>query len=658
MTKKIVDGSLSTARVQLETVLPSAASPFTDALEVVLSALTEWQASVEDLNQENQSLAIHHRAVVEECQRYRAIGQITQQLRQSLNPAEILDSTVTAIQKLLTADRVVLYRLDAGLATIAAEAVQPGYASMLGTTVDSTVIEKLVSCCYEACLAIDDIQQAALPPAIATLLQHQQVNAILTAPIFKGEDLLGAICVHQCMEVRDWQPSEVEALQQLGAEVAIALRQSDIYQYSQQLNTQVQQHAAQLQKALAFESMLKRITDKVRDSLDENQILQAAVKELTLVLGLGGCNAALYDLNQGTSTIRYEYTHSIPTYQGKVAQMDDFPEIYHQLQQGHYFQFCSLVPNPERGRVAMLACPMFVDLGSSQVIDQTVLGDLWLIHQHEHVFSEFEIRLVQQVANQCAIAIRQARLYQAAQVQVQELEKLNRLKDEFLSTVSHELRTPITNVKMAIQMLKVANTDKKRRQYIEILERESSREAELIDDLLDLQRLEAASYPVALDSIDLQDWLPHLVEPFQSRAADRQQILQATYPANLPPLTSNGTILRRILAELLNNACKYTISGGKINLDVHVEPQPTTDATLVTTFIIRNQAHIPSDELPKIFDKFYRCPNADPWSRGGTGLGLALVQKLVEQLHGSITVESAEGWTTFIVQLARKRDER
>lgn len=100
------------------------------------------------------------------------------------------------------------------------------------------------------------------------------------------------------------------------------------------LERQVEERTAQLQQALDFEAMLKRITDKVRDSLDESQILQTAVQELALMLRVSSCNAALYNLSQGTSTICYEYTTKLPTFQGRVAQMATFPEIYRQLLQG------------------------------------------------------------------------------------------------------------------------------------------------------------------------------------------------------------------------------------------------------------------------------------------------------------------------------------
>ncbi len=435
---------------------------------------------------------------------------------------------------------------------------------------------------------------------------------------------------------------------------------STLYAEIQRLNTelehQVQSRADEVQRALQFESMLKRITDKVRDSLDEGQILQTAVEELTLVLGLAGCNASLYNLEEGTSTICYEYIESVPKSRGKVAQMDRFPEIYRQLKQGLSFQFCSLMPNPERGNVALLACPIFVDEQTAHECDRReVLGDLWLIHHTTHVFSEFEMRMVQQVANQCAIAIRQARLYQASQGQVKELERLNRLKDEFLSTVSHELRTPISNVRMAIHMLKQAPTDERRQRYFEVLEKEAAREAELIDDLLDLQRLEADSYPIELETQDLHQWIPNLTGAFQSRLTNREQILETHCPPDTPDLISDFRILGRVLSELLNNACKYTPAQRKIvlnirceDLDPDIKPSDLHQALLCT---VSNQTEIPAAELPHIFDKFYRVPHADPWKQGGTGLGLALVKKLVNQLNGTIHVESADGWTQFAISI-------
>lgn len=654
-----INSQIKAAQAQLDAILrgfsthPVEQTDLAAQVQQLSSLLTELHTAL-SLQQQHEQLLAQHQALSEQYQRDRQFIKLAQRLRQSLDPSEILEQTVVAVQELLQVDRAIIYQLKAGSeAVVVAEAGLKINDSLLHQTIDTIAARELAEFGLQvSAIVLDQHSLTTLPPALTTFVKQQQATALLAAPIGRGNILLGIVVADQQIGQRSWQPCEIELLQQLSIEVAIALQHSELYQQAQQLNVdleqQVQQRTEQLKNALDYESMLKRITDRVRDSLDEKHIVQAAVQELTVILELAGCNAALYDLNQGTSTIHYEYTQSIPTSQGRVAQMEHFPEIYQQLQRGWYFQFCSLLPNPARGRVAMLTCPIFVDPESSRGVDQSVLGDLWLIHHQGHMFDDHEIRLVQQVANQCAIAIRQARLYQAAQGQVQELAELNRLKDEFLSTVSHELRTPITNVKMAVQMLRAASTEDKRAQYLSILEQEATREADLINDLLDLQQLQAMPRPLELELLALPEWLPKLLNSFQPRFIARQQSFQAHYSPTLPPIISEPASLRRALAELLNNACKYTPPGGQISLKIEAEIE--ADLPIVR-FTICNQATIPAVELSKIFDKFYRCPNADPWKQGGTGLGLALVKKLIERLQGTIQVTSTNGWTKFAVKL-------
>jgi signal transduction histidine kinase len=463
----------------------------------------------------------------------------------------------------------------------------------------------------------------------------------------QGAHLWGLLVAHQCCQPRQWQTFEIELLQQLASQVAIAIQQSELYEQVYRLNSdleqQVQKRTAELQQAFEFEDSLKRITDKVRDSLDEQQILHTAVQELALALKVISCNASLYDLQTHSSTICYEYTALETLFLGRVVQMRNFSEGYDQLLQGQYFQFCSIVPNPVRGRVTMLACPI--------VEEQGVLGDLWLTKHPDVAFSEQDIRLVQQVANQCAIAIRQARLYQAVQLQVQELESLNNLKDDFLSTVSHELRTPMSNIKMAAQMLEVVlqqmgmlGADNKAARYFEILHQECQREINLINDLLDLSRLNTST-PLLVTSIDTPVWLHRLVVPFQERAQSQQQQLQLDIPESLPSIATDAESLSRIVTELLNNACKYTPAHHVIKVTARVVQQQ------LQLSISNSGVEIPTHEISRIFNKFYRIPNNDPWKHGGTGLGLALVKKLVERLSATIEVSSKNGHTQFRVDL-------
>jgi signal transduction histidine kinase len=585
---------------------------------------------------------------------------MVQQIHQSLDPAAVLHNAVTEVQRVLKVDRVVIYRVDGAQGTAIAEAVESGWRSRLGQTINPNssdpnstdnappLYRKNGPVVFPSMDGLSDDSR------LTESLHRHQVRAMVTVPVVDEASLLGLLSVHQCSRRRIWQGWEIDWLQRLADQLAIALCHSTMYQQVQQTSATLEQDLhhrnEQMQRILKYESMLKRITNRVRDSLNQDQILQAAVQELTVGLAIAGCNAALYDLDQNTSTILYEYTSSIPAFYGKVARMEDAPEIYQQLKAGHSFQFCSLYPNPVRGAVAMLACPIFVDPQSAEGMEQTVLGDLWLIHEENYVFNLSEIELVQQVADQCAIAIRQARLYRAAKTQVEELEHLNQLKDQFLSTVSHELRTPIANLKMAIHMLELSNSPEKQAQYIKILKDELARESDFINDLLDLQRLEQSRAQLSLEVIDIKNWLPELVRPFQSRLHSYQQNFVLHCAPEVQWLRSDLSSLQRILIELLHNACKYTARESTIELSVALSESAFTPIPHVV-FTLRNEAEIPANELPHIFEKFYRVTQLDRYKHGGTGLGLALVKKLAEGLGGMISATSQDGWTTFTLNV-------
>ena len=589
-------------------------------------------------------------ALRQQTERERLIRRMQERIRISLNLEEILNKVVEEVRAFLQVERVAIYQISPGVkGRFVVESVIPGCASVLNCSIESPCFEKDYVETYQQgrISAIDDIQYANLVDSDIEQLAKIEIRALLLVPIVFNNQLWGLLCVHQCTAPRHWEPFEIDSIQQLATQVAIAIQQSQLYQQIRKLNAdlelQVEQRTQELQKSLEFEETLRRITEEVRDSLDENRILQKAVQELAVGLGVSGCNASLYDLEAGTSTMCYEEAISIPAEQGRVAIMTNYLEVYSQLLKGQHFQFCSIKPHPKRGRVAMLVTPIFDDKG--------VLGDLWLIHRPDYGYTDLEVRLVQQVATQCAIAIRQARLYQASQAQVEDLAKLNQLKDDFVSTISHELRTPMANMKMAIKMLQIAPTAEQRQRYLEILQSECKREIELINDLLDLQRLEASSYSLALaEALNLQEWLPSHVEPFQARTQERSQTLQVEIPPELTPLVSDTAGVGRIIAELVNNACKYTSAGGAIVLRVNQHPA-NSNKVATTVFTVSNQAEIPAAQIPHLFEKFYRVPKADLWQQGGTGLGLALVQKLVEQMKGTIQVSSNNGWTTFRVEL-------
>ena len=237
-----------------------------------------------------------------------------------------------------------------------------------------------------------------------------------------------------------------------------------------------------------------------------------------------------------------------------------------------------------------------------------------------------------------------------------ELESICQQKDEFINNISHDLRAPLMNIKMAVRMLKISLTTDpiiadllsghRAEKYLMILDRECNREVELIDNALELQRLELAIDRVNIESVEIATWMLTTIEPFIYRANTRNQELVVSLSEWLPTIATNRMYLTKILTELLNNACKYTGVNGKIM--VEIDGDPNLDWL---TIAIKNQAEITEKHLPHIFDQFYRIPGSDREQQGGSGLGLSIVQKLVQQLNGQIHAASTNGWTEFAVKL-------
>lgn len=435
------------------------------------------------------------------------------------------------------------------------------------------------------------------------------------------------------------------------AQAILQLQQAELLAWNAKLDEQVQQRTAQLQQALNFQSLLQRITDKVRDSLDEHQILQTAVQELGVGLNVEYCDAEIYQPDQTSMTIAYEANRTIAAAQGWIlAITPTFPAV-DTLVGGEAMQFCPIslnwTLNPHSSQFVILACSIYDDQG--------ILGDLWLFRQKDGIFNNLEIRLVQQVANHCAIALRQSRLYRAAQTQVQELERLSQLKDDFLNTVSHELRTPMSSIKLATQILEMnlqplglfADESNAIARACKIIREEGQREMDLINNLLDMARLDADTEPLNLATINLQLFIPYFIEPFIERARQQQQQLEINIPEHIPSLTTDIFYVERILTELLHNACKYTPAGGTIALTAQVS------LSALEVRVSNSGVEIPVEEHERIFSKFYRIPNHDPWKHGGTGLGLALVKKFAERLGIGIRVESGNGKTSFILEFEK-----
>ncbi len=584
-----------------------------------------------------------HNKISASLERERLLGAIALLIRQSFDLDSIINEIVEKVRLFLQTDRVLVYRFEADWSGImVAESVIPPYQNLIGSKIKPCLTAKEIEQYSQGRIKVIEIH--------TDKLASFDVKANLVVSIIAEEKLWGLLIAQHCKCPHEWDSSEVELIEQLANYVGIAVQQAELYRQVQSLNTYletVENRTTKLQKAVKFEALIRRITEKVRDSLDEAQILKKVTQELGEVLDIERCKIELYDNHQTFATIVYEYTVKQPQSQGITRQIADFPELYQQLLLKQSLQFVERIPqlSPQKRRVTRLVCPIYDDTG--------ILGNIWLIRVKEEVFDELEIRLVEQVANQCAIAVRQARLYEKAQAQVKELEKLNILKDDFLKTISHELRTPMSSILLASQTLEKLITTQGTREIksdkfqriFKIFKNSCQQQNKSISDLLTLCYIDAENATLIPELIDLRAFIPKLVEPFKEQTQRQQQQLVIDIP-EISLISSDVILLERVINELLTNACKYTPPKEIITVTAQ-EKQKT-----VLLSVTNSGVEIPLEEQESIFEKFYRIPSHDPWKHGGTGIGLALVKKLVELLSATIQLDSQAGKTTFTIEFA------
>lgn len=233
---------------------------------------------------------------------------------------------------------------------------------------------------------------------------------------------------------------------------------------------------------------------------------------------------------------------------------------------------------------------------------------------------------------------------------VTDKKKLEKIRQDFISNVSHELKTPLTSIKSMVEVLLEGGIEdsKLRREFLENINQEVDRLARLVNDLLLLSRLESDKEflnPVPTDFVTL---ITRTVSRFQPRAMKEGLTLTLDIDGEIPELKVDVNYIDQVISNLLDNAIKYTPSGGKIEVKVE------DIGKMVKVSVKDTGIGIAKEDLPRIFERFYRGDKSRNLSLGGVGLGLSIVKHIVEAHGGSVGVESEIGkGSTFYFTLPK-----
>ncbi|TYP54926.1 two-component system histidine kinase PnpS [Thermosediminibacter litoriperuensis] len=235
---------------------------------------------------------------------------------------------------------------------------------------------------------------------------------------------------------------------------------------------------------------------------------------------------------------------------------------------------------------------------------------------------------------------------------VTELKHLEKLRSEFIANVSHELRTPLTSIKGFVEtLLEGAYQDPVlSKRFLNIIDAEAGRLYRLINNLLDLSRIETNQLKLRIEDVSAAELIKEVILIFENRLKEKGLMFSADIPGDLPKVKADPDWLRQVFINLLDNAIKYTRDGGK----VWIEAEPKGD--VVEFRVCDTGIGIPEEDLPRVFERFYRVDKARSPDMGGSGLGLAIVKHLVKAFGGEIRVESkVNQGSKFIFTLKRSQ---
>ncbi len=236
-----------------------------------------------------------------------------------------------------------------------------------------------------------------------------------------------------------------------------------------------------------------------------------------------------------------------------------------------------------------------------------------------------------------------------------KLKELDHIKSDFISIVSHELRTPLTSIKAFTELIlmKPRMAIEKKTRLLNIINRESDRLSRLINDILDLTKIEAGKLSWNIVRLTMDDVIQTSVSGIQSLADNKSLAIITNVQAPVPPFLGDKDRLVQVMTNILSNSIKFTPLGGRIVITAHLE---TTPAPHIVVSVSDTGVGIPESELDLIFEKFHRSGDVLTNDAEGTGLGLAITRQIVEYHGGTIRAESSPGQgSTFIFSLPLDR---
>jgi two-component system NtrC family sensor kinase len=570
----------------------------------------------------------------QQAQEFNALYTVGQKVAALFDIEEILKLVVTAAVNLTRAEEGTLMLLDAGSGELYLRASYSGDEEgvrNLRVKVTDSLMGRVLQSGSPVMLDRNDLLK------IKTSLL---VRAIISVPLIIGGHAIGVLSAYSLQSGRHFHEHDVHLLSTLADSAAVAIRNAELYHDVRRTAdrfaalAEINRH---ISESLDLHTVLQRIVTHARS------LLQAADSEVYLLDETGQNLTAVVAVGDFAEEIKAKPLRLGEGIVGSVAQ-SGVAEMVNAVENDP--RHVNIPGTPEEHE-ALLCTPLLAKSGLLGVMVVARVGD-------QPLFERLDFDFFTALAAQAVIAIENARLYDSERRQTSVLaealarqQELDRLKNAFIQNVSHELRTPLAIIRGYAELMvsgDLGQLSPEQHESVEVMARRTRMLSKMLDDLLTI--LAAETHKFEKELLDLAQMVELAATDFQASARQAGLSLEVSIDPDVPRVYADGIHMRRVLDNLLSNALKFTLEGGRVSVSVN------HDHAEVILTVSDSGIGIPPEHLGKIFQRFYQVDGSTKRRYGGVGLGLALVKEIVESHDGAVEVASEVGHgTTFRIML-------
>jgi signal transduction histidine kinase len=460
-------------------------------------------------------------------------------------------------------------------------------------------------------------------------------RTVLAVPILKGDELLGVILVYHTV-VRPFTDKQIALVETFADQAAIAIENVRLFEAEQQRTHELSES---LQQQTATSDVLKIIS---RSTFDLQTVLDTLAESAVRL-----CEADLSSIHrQHGANYQAIATFGGPTDQHELV-LDNVPfaagrgtVLGRTVLERRPVQVADVLADPDYTLQEMQKSIGFrTILGVPLLREDKPIGVIVLMRLAVRPFTEKQIELATTFADQAGIAIENVRLFEEIQDKSRQVEEASKHKSQFLANMSHELRTPLNAILGYTELIIdgiYGEAPEKMRTVMERVQSNGKHLLGLINDVLDLSKIEAGQLVLSIQDYSIKDVVHGVYSAVEPLANSKKLAFKIEVPANLPAARGDDRRLTQVLLNLVGNAIKFTDAG-----EIAVKAAASNGAYTIS---VRDTGPgIAEADQAKIFDEFQQADSTQTKVKGGTGLGLSIAKRIIEMHGGKLWVESSLG---------------